>query len=307
VITVSIKLEGILGPVVTTFHPASGDIDAVAFANNITAHLAAGLHGVAVAGSTGEAPLLDERERATLLDAARKVVPSDRLLVAGTGAESTRTTVRLSRQAAQHGADAVLVVAPHYYGGAAMHSSALRTHYLEVADKSPVPVVLYSIPKYMHFPLAPELVAELAKHENIVGIKDSSGDRSLLASYLTAQSDRFSVLTGFASTFKTALEMGARGGVLAVALFATGLTLEIYDSMQDGSDAAVRAAAEAQTRLVPLSSKIVAELGIPGVKAALDHVGLVGGPVRAPLTSLSASDVSRVAELLRNAELPQAA
>src|SRR5215212_2916237 len=142
------KLEGILGPVVTTFHSDSGDVDTVAFANNITAHLAAGLHGVVVAGSTGEAPLLDERERATLLDAARKVVPSDRLLVAGTGAESTRTAVRLSRQAAQHGADAVLVVAPHYYGGAAMHSTALRTHYLEIADKSPVPVVLYNIPKY---------------------------------------------------------------------------------------------------------------------------------------------------------------
>ena len=303
----SIKLQGILGPVVTTFQSGSGDIDHVAFANNVTAHLAAGLHGVVVAGSTGEAPLLDERERTTLLDAARHVVASDRLLLAGTGAESTRTAVRLTRQAAQRGADAVLVVAPHYYGSAAMHSQALRAHYLEIADKSPVPVVLYNIPKYMHFSLAPDLVAELAKHENIVGIKDSSGDRNLLAGYITSQSERFAVLTGFASSFKTALEAGARGGVLAVSLFAAGLTLEIYDATRDGSVEAMRLAEEAQARLVPLGSKIVAELGVPGVKAAMDQVGLVGGPVRAPLVGLAAADRSRVAELLRNAELPQAA
>jgi len=290
---VSLTLQGVLGPVVTTFEAKSGELDRTAFAANIRAHLDAGMHGVVVCGSTGEAAFLDERERIALVEAARDAVPNDKRLIAGTGAESTRMAVRYTRLAAERGADAVLVVAPHYYGAKA----ALRDHYTAIADESPVPVVLYNIPKYMHFSLAPQLVAELAQHENIIGIKDSSGDLELLAGYLKAQSERFTVLTGNGSTFKRALELGARGGILAVALFAASLSLEIYDSMSE----------QAQERLAPLASRIVGEMGVAGVKAALDRVGLVGGPVRAPLAALSAAELAQVTELLRVAELSLAA
>lgn len=281
-------------------------MDLTAFTNNIRAHFAVGLHGVVVAGSTGEAPLLDERERAALIQAARDVVPPDRLLIAGTGAESTRTCLRLTQLAAQRGADAVLVVAPHYYGSGAMSAAALRAHYLAVADRSPVPVALYNIPKYMHFSLGPQLVAELSQHENIVGIKDSSGDLDLLSAYLNAQTDRFAVLTGNGATLQQALRMGARGGVLAVSLFAGALALEVYEAMQRGGGEAATAE-RAQTRLTPLNAKIVAELGIAGIKAALERVGLEGGPTRAPLLPLGAAERGQVSELLRNAELPLAA
>jgi 4-hydroxy-2-oxoglutarate aldolase len=277
---------------VTNFDP-SGVLARTAFAENIRAHLDAGLRGVVVCGSTGEAALLDEAERASLVEVARYAVPNDRWLIAGTGAESTRTTRRYTRLAAERGADAVLVVAPHYYGA----KTALRDHYAAVADESPVPVVLYNIPKYMHFSLAPQLVAELAQHENIIGIKDSSGDLELLASYLKAQSDQFTVLTGNGSTFKRALELGARGGILAVALFAPSLSLEVYDTRSDS----------AQQRLAPLAARIVGEMGVPGVKAALDRVGLVGGAVRAPLAPLGAGELAQVTELLRVAELSLAA
>ena len=111
--------------------------------------MAAGLHGVVVTGSTGEAALLDPAERADLVDAARHLIPPDKALLVGTGAESTRTCLQLTREAARRGADAVLVVAPHYYGPA-MTAAAVRQHYLRVADASPVPVMLYNIPKYMH-------------------------------------------------------------------------------------------------------------------------------------------------------------
>ena len=301
----SLTLQGVFGPVVTTFDRETGDVDRDAFAANLRAHLEAGLHGVVVTGSTGEAALLDERERMTLADVARTAIPSERVLIVGTGAESTRTAQRLTRLAAERGADAALVVAPHYYGAKAMTSAALRDHYTAIADDSPIPIALYNIPKYMHFSLPPQLVAELARHENIVGIKDSSGDVELIAKYLEAQSDSFSVLTGNGGTFKRALELGARGGILAVALFATNLALEIYEAMSRGGDTA--RADRAQERLTPPSAKIVGEMGVPGVKAALDFVGLNGGPVRSPLTPLGAAELTQVAELLRAAELSLAA
>jgi 4-hydroxy-2-oxoglutarate aldolase len=286
-------LRGVLGPVVTNFQP-SGELDRTAFADNIRAHLDAGMSGVVVCGSTGEAALLDEKERASLVEVARHSVPSDRRLIVGTGAESTRTAQRYTRLAAERGADAVLVVAPHYYGPKVV---SLRDHYTAIADVSPVPVILYNIPKYMHFALAPQLVAELAQHENIVGIKDSSGDLELLAGYIKAQSDEFTVLTGNGSTFKRALELGARGGILAVALFAASLSVEVFETRSE----------QAQDRLTPLAARIVGEMQVPGVKAALDRVGLAGGPVRSPLVALSAAELAQVTELLRMAELSLAA
>jgi 4-hydroxy-2-oxoglutarate aldolase len=301
---VSLTLKGVLGPVVTTFQAANGELDPEAFARNVRAHIDAGMHGIVVTGSTGEAALLDERERTTLVDAARKQIPRDRLLIVGTGAESTRTTQRNTRLAAEHGADAVLVVAPHYYGAKAMTHAALAAHYATIADTSPVPVVLYNIPKYMHFALPPALVAELARHENIVGIKDSSGDLNLLGGYLEAQSGSFSVLTGNGATFKRALEMGARGGILAVGLIATNLALEVYTAMSQGTGSSVD---QVQDRLGTLSTRVVSELGVPGVKAALDRIGLTGGPVRPPLQPLAGEDLGRIAELLRQAELSLAA
>ena len=292
-------LQGVFAPVITTFYPQGGELDVASFAANIRSHVAAGLHGIVVAGSTGEAALLDANERAAMVDVAREMVPRDRTLIVGTGAESTRTCLQLTRDAAARGADAVLVVAPHYYG-TAMTGTALSLHYRRIADSSPVPVVLYNIPKYMHFALAPGLVSELSLHQNVIGIKDSSGDRSLLSAYLNAESDDFAVLTGNAGIFRHALKAGARGGILAVALFAAALSLEVYDATQRGDDETADAA---QARLSPLGASIVAELGVAGVKAAMDHVGLIGGPVRSPLVPLDEQGTTQVAEVLRSAEL----
>ena len=291
--------SGVFAPVVTTFYPESGDVDLASFAANVRAHLAAGLHGVVVTGSTGEAALLDWDERAALVDTAREMVPPDRLLFVGTGAESTRACLELTRDAATRGADAVLVVAPHYYG-AAMTEAALSHHYRAVADASPVPVILYNIPKYMHFAIPASLVAELARHENVIGIKDSSGNRELFASYMPAQSPTFSVLNGNGQMWHHALTVGSRGGILAVALFAAALSMEVYDAEQRGDR---DSAAAAQARLTPLGAKIVGEMGVAGVKAAMDRVGLAGGPVRSPLLPLDASQRAAVGELMSAAEL----
>jgi 4-hydroxy-2-oxoglutarate aldolase len=278
-----IDLHGIFGPVVTPFD-ANGDLDGAAIVANIRSHLAAGLHGIVLAGSTGEAALLDEGERMRLVELARQEIHGGRLLIVGTGSESTRGVIARNRAVADRGADAVLVVAPHYYGGA-MTNDALREHYTRIADASPVPVLIYTIPKYMHFAVPPELVRELAAHPNIVGMKDSAGDAALFARYLEAKSDSFQVLTGSAGLLAEALRMGADGAVLAAALFAPAFALEVRTAVREGDVARTDAA---QARLAPLGARIVGAMGVPGVKAALDAVGLRGGEPRSPLLPLDA-------------------
>ena len=292
-----IQLRGVIAPVVTPFDARTGEIAGEAFGANVRAHLEEGLAGVLVAGSTGEAPLLDESERRELIELARAVVPGDRVLLVGVGAESTRATVARSRDAAERGADAVLVVPPHYYGPA-MTEGALEAHYRRVADESAIPVMLYNIPKYTHFALAPALVRELSRHENIIGMKDSSGDLELLRQYMDSKSESFTVLTGHAGALLAALEMGAGGAILAASLFAAGLALEVSDAFAAGESAR---ASRAQERLTPVNKEIVGNLGVPGIKAALDVIGLNGGEPRAPLLALGEGERERVARLVRAA------
>ena len=295
------SLGGAIAPVTTPFDPDSGNLDRPGLERNIRAHLAAGLNGVVVSGSTGEAALLEERERALLVDWARPLVPGDRWLIAGTGGESTRLTIERTRYAAQRGADAVLVVAPHYYGAAAMTEAALDNHFRRVADGSSVPVILYNIPKYAHFKLSPELVSALASHGNIIGIKDSSGDLALLESYIAgSQGPDFSVLTGNGTQVVDAIERGARGGILAVSVFTGELVPRTVAAALSGDGDGAK---ESQARLTPLARDIVGGLGPAGVKTALDLVGLAGGAVREPLLPLDGPARGRVAALLEAAGL----
>ena len=294
-----LNLRGVIAPVVTTFGARDEGLDLDAFGTNLRAYAAAGLSGVVVCGSTGEAALLDDDERRSLIEHARGELPSDVRLIVGTGAESTRQCVQRCHVASEHGAHAVLVVAPHYYASS-MTPAALEAHYRRVADESPLPVLLYNIPKYMHFALEPDLVARLSSHENIVGMKDSAGNLEKLAGYVQSQTDDFTVLTGHGGTFHQALELGVRGGILAISLFAAELTLDIYERHQAGD---LQASAESQRAAVPLAAEIVARMGVAGVKAAIDRVGLRGGRVRAPLLPLGPEDEARVDALLRDARV----
>lgn len=286
-------LRGIFAPVVTPF-AADEEINLAGFVANVQAHLADGLAGVVPCGSTGEAALLTDTERFELTNAIRDVVPRDKWLIVGTGAESTRQCVQRCQSAAKAGADAVLVVAPHYYTPS-MTEIALRAHYQRVADESPVPVMLYNIPKYAHFALSAALVAELAAHENVIGIKDSSGDLAMLKGYLAAQSESFTVITGSASGLQAGLEAGARGGILAAALFAAGLTLDVLAGVAGGDTARATAA---QAKLLPMANVIVARQGVSGVKAAMDQVGRVGGRPRLPLLPLTDAEQAAMVEAL---------
>ena len=288
-------LSGVLIPVATPFDPVTGELDVVALRSNLRSWLAAPVRGIVLAGSTGEAVLLDEPERRALLDAARDVIPADRLMVAGTGAESTRATRRLCRMAGDAGADAVLVQPPAFYKGA-MTPEALARHYEAVADASPVPVILYQVPLRMStLDLPTGLVVELSRHPNVVGIKDSRGVLDLVADLADACDEDFDVLVGNGALLYAALEVGAVGGILGVANLAPAESARIVEAFRAGRSAE---AGRLQERVGPLHNTVIGGMGVPGVKAALDLLDLHGGPPRPPLAPLPGTRSSEVRDAL---------
>lgn len=285
-------LQGIFAPVTTPFDPSTGELAPLAATRNAQRLLENGLDGLVVTGTTGEAALLEPEEQRRLIAAHRTVVPRDRWLVAGTGAESTRAAIALTRAAAAEGADAVLVRPPSYYNAA--HSAAsLGAYYRAIADASPVPVLVYNIPKHTRLPVPPELLAHLATHGNVVGAKDSSGDLTNLEAYRAAVPD-WAMFVGSASLLFPALEAGCVGGIVGVACFAPAVSAELLAAFRAGNLSRV---GQLQTRLGALDKEIVAR-GPAAIKAAMDAVGLYGGPVREPLAPLAGPDRERIGQLL---------
>jgi len=282
--------SGLLIPITTPFDAHSGEVAPVSLRDNARALLDAGVDGILAAGSTGEAALLSEAEYRQVIGWLRDVVPDDKWLFAGAGKESTRATIAACEIASEEGADAVLVRPPAYYGPS-LPPQALVEHFRRVAEDSPLPVLLYNIPKYTHVTLPDTLFAALVEHENIVGAKDSSGDLKQFAAYRQA-APRWAMFVGSGSRYYAALELGAVGGILAVACYAAPIAVRVGQAFAQGDRAAAGAGQEA---LTPLNQEIVQKLGVPGVKAAMDAAGLVGGPCRPPLMDLAEADRARVA------------
>jgi len=286
-------LSGVFAPLTTPFDAETGDVAPLLLRQEARELLAAGLDGVVVAGSAGESALLDESEKVRAVEWLRDVVPEDRWLIAGTGAESTRASVRLALAAASAGADAVLVRPPSYFS-ILLSPAAFADHFRRVADASPVPVIVYNIPKFSHVMLQDSTMRALADHERIAGFKDGSGDLKVFAGFQAAM-PRAVALVGAGALLYPALEMGAAGGVLGVACFAPAVCVELLAAFRAGD---MVTAGALQERLAPLHKEIVAALGSPGIKAAMDAVGLPGGPVRAPLQLVDAKQRARIAELV---------
>lgn len=293
-------LGGVLIPAATPFDPVTGEVDVVGLRANVRAWLEEPVRGIVIGGSTGEAVLLDEAERTALLEAARAVIPGDRLLVAGTGAESTRATIRLCETAARAGADAVLVQPPAFYR-AAMSPEVLARHYRAVADASAVPVILYQVPlKMSTLDLPNGLICELSRHDNVVGVKDSRGKLELVGE-LVEQCDRgFQVLVGNGALLYAALEVGAVGGVLGVANLAAGPAARVVEAFREGRAAE---AGRIQEGIGPLHDTVVGGMGVPGVKAGLDVLGFRGGDPRPPLLPLPHGRIAEVEAALDRAGL----
>ena len=291
------QLNGIFAAATTPFHADTGDIDIAAFRRNAQFLLDAPLAGLVLFGSTGEGVFVGRDERGVMLAAARELL-GDRLLLAGTGAESTRATIQLCQDAAAAGADAVLVQPPGFVRSL-MTTAALVDHYTRVADASPVPVVLYQVPApFRSVELDLPLIAKLSQHSNIAGVKDSSGDVAALAELGRTCSEGFAIIVGTAAVLQEALDAGASAGILALAAIAPHECTEIFRLWHAGErDECARVQAVA----AELHKAVVARFSVPGVKAALDLLGLPGGPPRPPMQPIGAAERASVEASMRAA------
>ena len=287
-------LEGIFPPVVTPFD-RRGHVDLGAFRENVARYVGIGMGGILVTGSTGEAPYLTEPERLSLVETARDVVKPPELLIVGTGLESTRETLRLSREVVKRGADAVLVVTPNYYKSR-MDAPALIAHYRAIADGVPRPVLIYSIPQFTGIHIDVATIATLSRHPNIQGLKESSGDLSFVKRVLRRVRPGFRVLVGSVQILLEGLRAGAVGGVLGQADYAPDLCVGLYEAFVHGRLATAR---DLQRRVMPLAQKINGPYGVAGVKAAMDLAGYHGGAPRPPLVPLDAGARRKVAAALK--------
>jgi 4-hydroxy-2-oxoglutarate aldolase len=289
-------LQGIIPPLVTPF-AADGALDLRAFEANLEAYAAHDLGGYLVLGSNGESSYLDEEERLSLVATARRRA-NGRTLLVGTGLESTRGTIAFTRRVADLGADAALVLTPHYYK-AQMTLEALRRYFEAVAEASPIPVLLYSVPAFTSLPFPPALAAAVAAHPRVRGIKESSGDLALLGRILASVPPTFEVACGSGPVVYPALCLGANAGVLAVACCAPAATAALYRAFRAGDHRRARALQEA---LTPLAVAVTATHGVAGLKAAIDLAGLRGGQVRAPLLPLPTATREELRPLLQRVQ-----
>lgn len=272
------KLRGILLPTVTPFTETE-EFDLDALVSNIRKWSSAGIAGFVLLGSTGERVHLEESEYLRTLEVARGEISSDGVFVAGVGQQSTRGTIAEIRKAVQCGADSVLVLTPHYYRSA-ITQDVLVSHYRAVADASPVPVLLYSMPALTGIKIEPETIARLSEHQNIIGVKDSSNDVAGFAQTVKLCPPEFAVLTGNGTVLLDALHAGATGGILAVGCVVPEICLEVFNAFHRDDQ---QRASSLQAKLTPLATAVTTKYGIGGLKAALDLAGYHGGFVRAPL------------------------
>ena len=291
-------LEGIYPPIPTPFD-AQGALDLDALRENLSWWTRHDLSGAVVLGSNGEAVHLEEDEKLCLIEAVRAALPEDRAVIAGTGLQSTAATVRLTQAAAEAGADFALVLPPFYYRGR-MDGNALERHYRTVADASPIPLIVYNMPACTGIDLSAELIAQLARCANIVGLKDSGGNVVKLGALHNELGGRFRILAGSAGFLLPALSVGAVGGVLALANIAPRECIEILRLAAAGN---VYAATELQVRMIPPNTAVTRRWGVPALKAAMEMLGLRGGPVRAPLLPLPDDQRTELRAILTEARL----
>ncbi|HEV2021517.1 MAG TPA: dihydrodipicolinate synthase family protein [Terriglobales bacterium] len=345
-------LHGIFPPLTTPFYP-DGKVYFRKLEANVERYSKTPVAGLVVLGSTGEAILLSDDEQREVLRAAREAAAPEKVLVAGTGSESAVETLRLTEYAATLGYDAAMVRTPHYYK-AQMKPENMLAFYRTVADRSPLPVIIYNFPPNTGYDIPAEVVIALAEHPNLIGIKESGGDinkvKAMVAGTRHVQRSvavtevfeavtgrmraapaavganivpasalgavavaappaglktrtkevGFQVMVGSAHLLHSMLEAGAVGAILAFADCAPTACFEIYTAWKEND---LDLAREKQERIARASLRVVGELGVPGLKHALDFNGYYGGPPRLPLLAPTAevkAEIERLLECIRN-------
>lgn len=292
------SFEGVFIPVTTPFR--GDDVAPDRLQVNLQKWNAVPLGGYVVLGSTGEFPMLSEAERDRVLTAAREAIPRDKAFIAGTGTNSTLHTVRQSKRAAELGADAAIVITPHYFTKGFSQAAAQIRHYLAVADASPIPVLIYNFPLNTGINLEAETVAKLAQHPNVCGIKDSSGNIPQCAQIIDQTPKTFHVLVGAASALLPSLAIGSSGGIVALGVISAREFCDVYALARAGRWDEAR---EIAARMMAADRGIAGRYGIGGLKAALDLQGFYGGPCRQPLGTPDGDAIADIKEVLATAGL----
>ncbi len=324
-------LKGILPPLPTPFKE-DGALDLAALRSNVEQLNATGLTGYLALGSNSEAVHVTPEEASQVFATVRKAAATDKVVIGGTGQFSTQATIEMTQRAAEAGCAVALIITPFYYKNS-MTGEALKKHYFTIADQSPIPVMIYNVPANTGLSIAPSVVAEIAQHPNVVGIKDSAGDinqiaetvrltRSMMqeaggkhpersvaeskdavstvATLRSASSNGFVVFSGNYGAMLPSLAFGVNGGILAVSNIAPNECVGIYELFQQGR---IAEAGELHLQLLPVARAVTTQFGVPGLKAAMDLLGYQGGYPRLPLLPLGASQRAELEKVLRAAEL----
>ncbi len=291
-------LHGVLPPMMTPFKE-DGRVDYGMFERNLDRWNRDTLAGYLVLGSNSEAAYLSASEKVRLMKLTAAGAKKGRVLLAGTGLESTRETLELTEKAAELGFHAALVLTPSYYGDQ-MTDDALVDHFIFLADHSPIPILVYNVPKYTHINVSVELVKRLSGHPNIAGMKDSRGDISQVESFVKNTSSEFKVIVGSVSVWYPSMPFGVTAGIVAVSNFAGNLCAEIQSRFEAGDSAG---AEKLHNKILPVNTAVTSTYGVAGLKYAATLAGYEGGCVRSPLRPLNEDAKKAIRNILLKAEI----
>lgn len=294
-----LSIEGVIPPMITPFDEHD-EVDYNRFIKNVERWNEYDLAGYLVLGSNSETVYLTEHEKLKLVELTVNYRKEGRLVIAGTGMESTKATIDLTNKAASLGADCALIVTPFYYGGK-MNDEALINYYTDVADNVSIPIMIYNVTKFTHVNISSNAVGVLCKHPNIIGMKDSSGNVSQLIDFKKAVGDaEFNLMVGTASIWYPALTLGVKGCVLALANCCPGECVEVQKEFEKGNLERARALYE---RVFPVNTAVTGKYGIAGLKYACNLLGFYGGYVRKPLIQIKEHEKTELTEILEKAEV----
>ena len=283
------KIEGVFAPIATPFN-AEGEIEFGKFAENLAKFDKTRLAGIVVLGSNGEFAMLSRQEKIDLVAAVRKGLSADKMVIGGTGCESLKETIELTKEAADNGADAALIINPSYYKRD-LNESTLEKFFSAAADASPIPVMVYNMPGNSGINLSANLIVKLSAHTNIIGVKDSCGNIVQISETIAGVPSDFSVFAGSGSYLFVTTVLGGKGGTLAAANVAPDLFAEIYDLCQKKDYEKAR---KLQLDILQLNACVTSRHGIGGMKAAMDLAGFFGGAPRLPLQPASDSVIASI-------------
>lgn len=273
-----LKLDGIFAPLPTSFDQDE-ELSSGSMRDNIDKLSRTGLAGFLALGSNGELVNLTDDEKIMVYETAREAIPDNLIMLAGTGGQSTRETIRLTKAAARAGADAALVLNPFYFKGS-MTREVLVNHYFAVAENSKIPVLIYNMPGNSGLDMDADTILAISAHPNIIGMKDSGGNLVKMGDIRHRVKPEFQILAGSAGFLLPALSVGAIGGILALANIAPDQCVSIYRDFVGGN---LDRARETQLRMISINFAVTGKWGVPALKAAMDYLGYYGGPPRTPM------------------------